>query len=244
MKILEKLSFPWIPKDKPRDRCWIIGAGPTLDDCDLSVLKGEYIFAGNAAIHPFVAAGIECWWVAHQHPVLDECNKAGNPRNLITRSQNIESLKKTRMTIYQIPKDSKFKKCSTVTQLSVLFAVSLGFKQVCLVGIDLHDKDGIEYASCTNKTVSRASVYCRDDARRKKTREWKYHRDNCPIQFVTTSHLFPIGLFRYIPFGILAAQDYSEMKPLDSPEPVDVSTEYRDDEIFGMKWKNRKIRKR
>lgn len=127
-------------------RLWIAGAGPTLDDVDLSLLKDDIVFALNASIVKFTD-NPNTWWFFRDSRVLEECE----PRliklkwklwKVITTTRSLErvvhrDLHKKGINVKAFYYDERsVNHVKTVLEDALQVADSLGFRECYLVGVD------------------------------------------------------------------------------------------------------------
>lgn len=141
-------------------RCFIVGNGPSLNKCDLSLLKDEYTFAVNGIFYKTEEMGFKptFYMVEDGHVVDDNLDKinAFDPEYKFFPSLYKKKIKKTDNT-YFFPADLGFYRgdhpsfekprfsedfsevgyCGqSVTYLNMQLAYYLGFSEVYLIGMD------------------------------------------------------------------------------------------------------------
>jgi hypothetical protein len=137
-------------KDRHKgDRCVIIGNGPSLNQTDVSKLKGEYTFGMNRIYLAFPDWGFETsYFVSVNDLVIEQCaadiEKLSMPKFLAWRSRgHLTSMDETMFlhTTYYNPKFSKDVRrrvweSATVTYVTLQLAYFMGFSEVILIGVD------------------------------------------------------------------------------------------------------------
>ena len=142
-------------------RCFIIGNGPSLNKCDLSLLKDEYTFAVNGIFYKTEEMGFTptFYMVEDGHVVddnLEKINDYDKPKYKFFPSLYKEKINKTDKTYFfsadlgfyrgdhysfEIPRFSRdFSQIAfcgqSVTYLNMQLAFYMGFSEVYLIGMD------------------------------------------------------------------------------------------------------------
>ena len=148
-------------KDKYKGkRCFIVGNGPSLNKCDLSLLKDEYTFAVNGIFYKTEEMGFKptFYMVEDGHVVDDNLDKinAFDPEYKFFPSLYKQKIRKTDNTYFfsadlgfyrgnhysfEIPRFSRdFAQIAfcgqSVTYLNMQLAFYMGFTEVYLIGMD------------------------------------------------------------------------------------------------------------
>lgn len=211
-------------------RLFIVGAGPTIDDVNLGKLKGQYIFALNAAATLFTnpRAFPDAWWVWWD---LRACREV-YPRVKSTRIQSLvhkkglEELRVHRGTgrFVHYRHQNQFKPRRTVAETAILLGDFLGFEEAILVGVDgLVGRNGRAY--CDAVASWKSCYFCNPTVEG----SWKGSSDafvsamallmpSIRMKVRTTSDLYPGDEFERI--------SYEEAVALPPPEK-DEETEKR-----------------
>ena len=130
------------------ERVWIVGSGPSLDDVDLMRIRGEYIFALNAAYTLFRDARTygRAWWLWWDMRVyrevfprmIGEDKRQWPVLRAILHKNGMENMRsyrgQSRTIVY--PREERFRPKRTVAETALLIADFLGFNDAYLVGID------------------------------------------------------------------------------------------------------------
>jgi len=140
-------------------RCWIVGAGPSLDDVPIAALRGKYIMALNAAVLKFtnVRAFPDAWWVWCDSRTLrelwDKVRKTWKRTQCLIHKKGMEDMRSHQGAGRYIEYvKEEFKATRTVAETAILLAQFLGFSEIVLVGIDgMQARDGKAYADEFNE---------------------------------------------------------------------------------------------
>ena len=139
------------------ERCVIIGNGPSLNQTDVSKLKGEYTFGMNRIYQAFPEWGFETsYFVSINDLVIEQCaadiEKLAMPKFLAWRSQQHLATMDNTMFLHTTYYNPKF--CSdvrrrvwegaTVTNVALQLAYYMGFKQAILIGVDHSYRESVK----------------------------------------------------------------------------------------------------
>ena len=137
-------------KDSHRgERCFIMGNGPSLQQTDLSRLRGEYTLGMNRIYLGFPEMGFETsYYVCINDLVIEQCAQeilalkmpkfiSWHSHKWLKPSENLFFLHTT-YTGYKFAKDIKERiwEGGTVTFMALQVAFYLGFQKVVLIGVD------------------------------------------------------------------------------------------------------------
>ena len=142
-------------KDKFRkNKCWICGTGPSLDDVDLSLLGDRRIFALNAAITLFSNHKHfkDVWWVFWDLRAYHESwNRTGRLMKIIrafVHKRALEVTRSLRISGHYVEYEGNiFKPKRTVLETALRVVDYLGFEEVYMVGIDFAVRPMQPYAT-------------------------------------------------------------------------------------------------
>jgi len=130
-------------------RCFIIGNGPSLQETDVSCLKGEYSFGMNRVYLAFPQWGFHTpYYLSINSLVIEQCAEdiraLPMPKFLSWRSRHL--IQPTDDTIFlhttytgpKFARDARHRlwEGATVTYVALQLAFHMGFQQVILIGVD------------------------------------------------------------------------------------------------------------
>ena len=137
---------------------YVIGGGPSIAQCDLSVLADESVIAVNSSYKAVIDAGIEGgvlyftdtgWWNSHRDDLIERWL----PREIVTMSRTAkrEQPVLVRRIQHAVPSasfpenvygSSVVKHGNSSGHTAVALAVAMGAKRVILLGFDMRLVDG------------------------------------------------------------------------------------------------------
>jgi hypothetical protein len=130
-------------------RCFIIGNGPSLNQTDLSRLRGEYTFGMNRIYLTFTELGFcTSYYLSVNSLVIEQCatdiRALPMPKFLSWRSRSL--IEPTGDTIFlhtthsgpKFARDARGRlwEGATVTYVALQLAFHMGFQEVVLIGVD------------------------------------------------------------------------------------------------------------
>lgn len=210
MQIRDNLRM-WANKYRSQ-RCVILGAGPSLDDVDLSLLQGEFILALNAA-YSLVWDFKLAWWVFYDMRALLELwpriTEEKRRVQAFVHKRGLEQMRSYRGPGHYVEFGSvAYNRKRTVLETALLIADTLGFEEVILVGVDFAVKPNQAYCKALSWkkpyfwTPSQDTRCPSCEEMLKVMREFMYDkRLNTIRQVFQTSPLFPDKeLWQFVPF--------------------------------------------
>ena len=132
-----------------RQRCFIIGNGPSLNQTDLSKLRGEFTFGLNRIYLLFPQLGFTTtYFLSMNNLVIEQCapeiRQLPIPKFIAWRAQPLIEPTPDMMYLYSTYTGPKFAadvrgriwEGATVTYVALQLAFFMGFEQVILIGVD------------------------------------------------------------------------------------------------------------
>lgn len=137
-------------------RCFILGNGPSLNQTDLTQLKGEYSFGSNRIYLLFPKMGFETSYLAsiNKHVIaqsgaeLLECDApkflSWRSRQDVTFARDVAFLPTTYGIDFSFDPTERIYEGATITYIQMQLAFYMGFSTVYLIGVDHYFKNSGE----------------------------------------------------------------------------------------------------
>jgi len=212
-------------------RCYIVGTGPTMDDVNLSKLRGQYIMALNGAVLKFtnLRSYPDAWWVWYDARAYRELWSRVKDQwrriQCIIHKKGMEDMRSHLGAgrYVEYVKDN-FRASRTVAETAILLCQFLGFSEVVLVGIDgMQARDGIPYASgfewkhCRFMTAGQQESCQKSSAQMVQAfedlKEKLADRGRVP-RIIQTSVAYPVrDQFEFVPFDKIVEEEVVKVGP-------------------------------
>jgi len=146
-------------QDSCKGKCvWILGSGPTLDDCDISRMSGDYIFALNSS-YTFVwdhKMFNDAWWLLFDLRAYSELKERVKKIPLVKAlvcKKSLEQMRELRNGGQYVEfVKLRFEPERSIVETALLIADFLGFDEAYMVGVDgFVPRDGVPYCKAIDE---------------------------------------------------------------------------------------------
>jgi hypothetical protein len=199
--------------------CWLMGSGPSLDEIDISLLKGKTVFAVNAAITLIANNTFKSpWWLFRDRRIvhqigsrLDRWKRWGifTHKAAFMTVKDVCGVKNKSMVAHLYDKEGVIHK-RTIIEDALQIIKMLGFKQVNMVGVDHAVVENRPYAKALSwkecffydpKTPPKSGTSVALNSMMKAVEDLLPHLEG--LKIVNTSPYYPKPIFEHAKFSEL-----------------------------------------